>query len=167
MLFLFNNQHMSNKRITNEFNEMVELINKQSIDDHRFIEINKISEDMSNITICFLGPKETPYEELVNVITIQIPKEYPHQAPKMHFINKIFHPNIAKDDGEICLDILKDNWSPVHSLRTVMMSIISLLSDPNPDSPLNGIAANMYQESLKSTENRRKYIKKIQSYDKF
>ena len=115
--------------------------------------------------ICFLGPKETPYEEIVNNISIQIPKEYPHKAPNMRFINRIFHPNISTD-GTICLDILKDNWRPIYTLRTTLMSIISLLSDPNPDSPLNGEAARMYEKSLKTKEARRKYNKMILSFSK-
>ena len=112
------------------------------------------------LDVCFLGPKESPYEETINNIFIQIPSEYPIKAPIMKFQNKIYHPNISTD-GIICLDILKDKWSPVYTIRTIIMSIISLLSDPNPDSPLNGQAAQLYKDSLSSTEARRKYIKMI------
>ncbi|KAH8948533.1 hypothetical protein BDL97_11G098900 [Sphagnum fallax] len=56
-------------------------------------------------------------------------------TPKVHFLTKIYHPNIDKL-GRICLDILKDKWSPALHIRTVLLSIQALLSAPNPDDPL-------------------------------
>jgi ubiquitin-conjugating enzyme (huntingtin interacting protein 2) len=73
-------------------------------------------------------------------------------------------PNISQSDGTICLDVLKDNWRPIYTLRTILISIISLLSDPNPDSPLNSDAATMYKNSLKNTKDRREYLKIIFSH---
>ena len=77
----------------------------------------------------------------------------------MTFKNKIYHPNMSQD-GHICLDILKDKWSPVYTIRTVILSIISLLSDPNPESPLNGQAAQLNKQSKKE------YNKMVLSNDK-
>ncbi|XP_028785569.1 ubiquitin-conjugating enzyme E2 36-like [Neltuma alba] len=57
-------------------------------------------------------------------------------APKVRFLTKIYHPNIDKL-GRICLDILKDKWSPALQIRTVLLSIQALLSAPNPDDPLS------------------------------
>jgi ubiquitin-conjugating enzyme E2 D/E len=148
------------KRITKELKEFNSFINSESMDNHRFISINTINDDILKLDVCFLGPKDSPYEETINNIIIQIPPEYPNKAPIMKFQNKTYHPNISTD-GSICLDILKDKWTPVYTIRTVIMSIISLLSDPNPDSPLNGQAAQLYKESLMSKEARRKYIKMI------
>lgn len=155
---------MNNKRILSEMKELNELLMTTPIDTHRFIEIIK-NDDIYKIEICFLGPKDSPYEELINIINIELPIDYPHQAPKIYFKTKIFHPNIDENNGTICLDILKDKWRPIYTLRTILISIISLLSDPNPESPLNGLAASMYQNSLKSVVDRRKYIKRIISYD--
>ena len=148
------------KRILNEFKELKSTIDSEPIDNHRLIEIENIDDNIYGIRICFIGPKETPYEETLNNIIINIPKEYPNKPPNIRFMNKIFHPNISTE-GNICLDILKENWKPVYSLRTIIMSIISLLSEPNPDSPLNGEAARLYRDSLKSKTDRRKYLKMV------
>lgn len=59
-------------------------------------------------------------------------EDYPMTAPKVRFLTKIYHPNIDKL-GRICLDILKDKWSPALQIRTVLLSIQALLSAPNPD----------------------------------
>jgi len=60
-----------------------------------------------------------------------LPEEYPMAPPKVRFLTKIYHPNIDKL-GRICLDILKDKWSPALQIRTVLLSIQALLSEPNP-----------------------------------
>lgn len=151
------------KRITNEIREIKKLIDGDSFDNHRFIDIIVNEDDIHKMTIICLGPKETPYEEILSTISVSIPYEYPFSPPTIKFVNKIFHPNISTD-GHICLDVLKDKWSPVFSLRTILISIMSLLSDPNPDSPLNGEAAKMYIDSIDSKNTKaelKKYIKKI------
>lgn len=148
------------KRVTNEIKEIRKLINSDSINNHRFIDIIVNEHDINKMTIICLGPKETPYEEILSTISVSVPSGYPYSAPTIKFINKIFHPNISID-GHICLDVLKDKWSPVYTLRTILMSIMSLLSDPNPDSPLNGEAARMYTNSKESKSKLKEYIKKI------
>lgn len=157
----------STKRIITEIKELRNLIEKEPIDEHRFIEVNMINNSINELNIFFMGPKVTPYEEMLNHIVIKIPKEYPNRAPVLQFMNKIFHPNISPD-GRICLDILSSNWKPVYTLRTVLMSIMLLLSDPNPDSPLNGEAANLYKKSIsdKGMKSKYEYIKKIEDYAK-
>jgi ubiquitin-protein ligase len=149
------------KRITNEFKEIKLLIDNEPVDFHRFLSINTIDDDIFKIEVSFLGPKETPYEEIINYVKIKIPERYPHQAPTIGFTNTVYHPNIDMNEGTICLDILKDKWTPVYTLRTILTSIISLLSDPNPDSPLNSTAADEYRKSLKSEEGKIAYTNKI------
>eukprot|EP00049_Salpingoeca_infusionum_P009146 m.151588 g.151588 ORF g.151588 m.151588 type:complete len:91 (-) comp14251_c0_seq7:2759-3031(-) len=61
------------------------------------------------------------------------------------FVTRVFHPNIH-DDGDICLDILQDRWTPSLTTCKVLLSISSLLTDPNPDSPLNDEAAELYMQ---------------------
>ncbi|KAK3103228.1 hypothetical protein FSP39_017584, partial [Pinctada imbricata] len=93
------------------------------------------------------GPKDSPYEGGVFKLELFLPEEYPMAAPKVRFMTKIYHPNIDKL-GRICLDILKDKWSPALQIRTVLLSIQALLSAPNPDDPL----ANDVAEQWKTNE---------------
>ena len=71
-------------------------------------------------------------------------EDYPMAPPKVRFLTKIYHPNIDKL-GRICLDILKDKWSPALQIRTVLLSIQALLSAPNPDDPLANDVAEMWK----------------------
>jgi ubiquitin-conjugating enzyme E2 N len=73
-----------------------------------------------------------------------LPGEYPMTPPKVRFLTKIYHPNVDRI-GRICLDILKDKWSPALQIRTVLLSIQALMSAPNPDDPLNNEAADMWK----------------------
>ena len=75
------------------------------------------------------------------MLEVNIPNNYPYEPPVFKFITKIFHPNID-EHGEICLDILKkDKWSPSLTINKAVISISSLLTDPNEDDPLNSKAA--------------------------
>ncbi|CAI5740470.1 unnamed protein product [Peronospora destructor] len=89
------------------------------------------------------GPRDTPFENRCFELAIQTGPLYPMEPPKMKFITKIFHPNVHFKDGGICLDILKREWSPAWTLRAACLAVISLLSDPAADSPLNCDAGNM------------------------
>ena len=91
-----------------------------------------------------IGPTETPYEGGMFNLKILFPADYPFKPPKITFETRIYHPNINSNGG-ICLDILKDQWSPALSITTVLLSICSLLSDPNPDDPLAPDIANLYK----------------------
>uniref|UniRef100_A0A915EH01 UBC core domain-containing protein n=1 Tax=Ditylenchus dipsaci TaxID=166011 RepID=A0A915EH01_9BILA len=85
--------------------------------------------------VIIAGPDESPFAGGVFKLELFLPEEYPMAAPKVRFMTKIFHPNIDKL-GRICLDILKDKWSPALQIRTVLLSIQALLSAPNPEDPL-------------------------------
>lgn len=75
-----------------------------------------------------------------------LPEDYPMAPPKVRFLTKIYHPNIDKL-GRICLDILKDKWSPALQIRTVLISIQALLSAPNPDDPLSEDVARHWKQN--------------------
>jgi len=97
-------------------------------------------------TATLVGPVGTPYANGVYKLKLIFPKNYPFSAPKITFLTPIYHCNISQS-GEICLDILKDNcsWSPVLTIDKVLLSISSLLSEPNPNDPLVPEIANLYK----------------------
>ncbi len=103
-----------------------------------------------------MGPTETCYEGGVFFLDIKFPKEYPFKPPKVYFVTKIYHPNI-NSSGAICLDILKDQWSPALTISKVLLSICSLLSDPNPDDPLVPEIAKLYKTNKKLYKTKAKY----------
>ena len=91
-----------------------------------------------------MGPKDSPYEGGVFFLNITFPADYPFKPPKVAFTTKIYHPNINAQGG-ICLDILKDQWSPALSISKVLLSISSLLADANPKDPLMPDVARLYE----------------------
>ncbi|PKU47255.1 ubiquitin-conjugating enzyme e2 n [Limosa lapponica baueri] len=110
----------------------------------------KAEPDESNARyfhVVIAGPQDSPFEGGTFKLELFLPEEYPMAAPKVRFMTKIYHPNVDKL-GRICLDILKDKWSPALQIRTVLLSIQALLSAPNPDDPL----ANDVAEQWKTNE---------------
>merc|ERR1711899_111656 len=100
------------------------------------------------------GPADTPFEDGTFKLQIEFSEEYPNKPPKVKFLSKMFHPNVY-NDGSICLDILQNRWSPTYDVSSILTSIQSLLDEPNPNSPANAEAAQLYQE------NRREYEKRV------
>ncbi|KAI7840053.1 hypothetical protein COHA_006184 [Chlorella ohadii] len=94
------------------------------------------------------GPRDTPFDGGVFYVDIQLDDQYPFVPPKMRFITKVWHPNISSANGAICLDILKDQWSPALTLKTALLSLQALLSSPQPDDPQDAVVARQYLSSL-------------------
>eukprot|EP00823_Brevimastigomonas_motovehiculus_P002463 TRINITY_DN1501_c0_g1_i1.p1 TRINITY_DN1501_c0_g1~~TRINITY_DN1501_c0_g1_i1.p1 ORF type:complete len:204 (+),score=35.23 TRINITY_DN1501_c0_g1_i1:58-669(+) len=111
-----------------------------------------VNDDMLHWKGSITGPKGTPYEGGVFVVDIEIPKNYPFTPPKMKFLTKIWHPNVSSVTGAICLDILKNEWSPALTLRTAMLSLQALLSTPNADDPQDAQVATQYKTDRKGWE---------------
>ena len=101
------------------------------------------SDNIMKWKAIIFGPEDTPWEDGVFKLNLEFSEEYPHKPPHVNFTTKIFHPNVYKN-GNICLDILQHNWSPSYGISAILTSIQSLLTDPNPSSPANGEAANLY-----------------------
>lgn len=99
------------------------------------------------------GPEGTPFEDGTFKLTIEFTEEYPNKPPTVRFVSKMFHPNVYAD-GSICLDILQNRWSPTYDVSSILTSIQSLLDEPNPNSPANSQAAQLYQENKREYEKR-------------
>ncbi|KAH9946349.1 ubiquitin-conjugating enzyme/RWD-like protein [Epithele typhae] len=90
------------------------------------------------------GAAGTVYAGLRFKIAIHFPSNYPMAPPTIKFESPCFHPNVDLSTGGICLDILQDKWSAVYSVQTIMLSLQSLLGEPNNASPLNPDASNIW-----------------------
>jgi len=113
-------------------------------------------DDIFEWVATIMGPEGTPYIGGLFFLKINFPSDYPFKPPKVVFTTPIYHCNVNKNGG-ICLDILKDQWSPALTISKVLLSITSLLSDPNPDDPLLPEIANLYKKNrAKHDENARK-----------
>ncbi|XP_014671748.1 PREDICTED: ubiquitin-conjugating enzyme E2 C-like [Priapulus caudatus] len=89
------------------------------------------------------GAQSTVYEGLTYKLSLEFPCAYPYQAPVVKFQTPCFHPNVDQS-GNICLDILKEKWAASYDVRSILLSIQSLLGEPNNESPLNVQAADMW-----------------------
>ncbi|KAH8151785.1 uncharacterized protein LAJ45_04407 [Morchella importuna] len=103
-----------------------------------------IGEDLFHWQATIMGPSESPYTGGVFFLSIAFPTDYPFKPPKVNFTTRIYHPNINAN-GSICLDILRDQWSPALTISKVLLSICSMLTDPNPDDPLVPEIAHVYK----------------------
>ncbi|XP_014060422.1 ubiquitin-conjugating enzyme E2 D4 isoform X1 [Salmo salar] len=104
-----------------------------------------VGEDLFHWQATIMGPTDSPYQGGVFFLTIHFPTDYPFKPPKVAFTTKIYHPNI-NSNGSICLDILRSQWSPALTVSKVLLSICSLLCDPNPDDPLVPDIAHIYKQ---------------------
>jgi len=100
-----------------------------------------------NATI--FGPEGTPWEGGIFSLQLKFPDTYPDNPPKVRFTSNIFHPNVY-GDGTLCLDIIQDKWNPIYTVGSILTSIQSLLTDPNPSSPANPDAARLYRDDIKA-----------------
>jgi ubiquitin-conjugating enzyme E2 N len=110
------------------------------------ISATPYADNLRYFAVAIEGPSDSPYEEGVFQLELFLPHEYPMTPPKVRFLTKIYHPNVDKL-GRICLDILKDKWSPALQIRTVLLSIQALMSAPNPDDPLDNNVAELWKKN--------------------
>jgi ubiquitin-conjugating enzyme E2 N len=108
-----------------------------------------------------LCSQSSPYAGGTFKIEIFLPYDYPMVPPKCHFLTRIYHPNIDRV-GRICLDILKDRWSPALQIDKVCLSILLLLQNPNPEDPLDNKVANVMKTN--PTQFKKNAIKMTKDY---
>lgn len=123
----------------------------------------KDDENMYEWNVMMEGPSDTIYEGGFFKCSLKFPKEYPSKPPTMHIETPdFFHPNVYAEDGKVCISILHEakedqfneqeqmceKWRPVLGVEAVLLSVLSMLSDPNTDSPANVDAAVMMKNDL-------------------
>mmetsp|Transcript_94847 Transcript_94847/g.164049 ORF Transcript_94847/g.164049 Transcript_94847/m.164049 type:complete len:154 (+) Transcript_94847:76-537(+) len=127
---------MARNRLTQELRE----INRNPDPD---ISLEMTGDTIENWRAVVRGPKDSPYEGGSFELKIECSVDYPIRPPHVTFVTKIFHPNVNFSNGDLCLDILKTDWSPAWTLQYVCRAVIALLFEPNADSPLNCDAGNL------------------------
>lgn len=130
---------IATRRITKELQSLAE-------DDGCGVRVCSVGDSLDHLTGFIRGPENTAYAGGVFEIDIVLGHDYPLAPPKMKFITKVYHPNISSQTGAICLDILKKEWSPALSLRTVLLSLQGLLDKPEPNDPQDAEVASIFKE---------------------
>lgn len=124
-------------------------------DDEIFVSM--IDESPFHLIGSFPGPIHSPFEHGLFKVDIVVPEGYPFHPLQMRFITKVYHPNVSSQSGAICLDILKDQWSPVYTLKTTLMSLRSLLCSPEPNDPQDAEVAKHYTTDFHGYEKTARY----------
>ncbi|KAF2673278.1 ubiquitin-conjugating enzyme [Microthyrium microscopicum] len=129
-------------------------------------------DDYFNWIALFNGPEGTPFEGGVFEAELKFPDDYPLKPPTMRFVHKMWHPNVYPD-GKVCISILhpagddpnhyelaSERWSPIQSVEKILISVMSLLAEPNDESPANIEAAKMWRD------HRQQYETTVKAYMK-
>ncbi|KAJ5780352.1 hypothetical protein N7457_005512 [Penicillium paradoxum] len=146
-----------------------ELKGYHSTPNEALLHLGPVDEDLLRWEAVLKGVDGTPYEGKSTQsshfysglwhLRIAIPPNYPLAPPAIHFTTRISHPNISFTTGEICLTLLTtEHWSPVYTLSSTLTAVQQLLTDPQPDSPLNvDVAALLRDGDLAAWESVVRY----------
>ena len=153
---------VSHKRLVKEYKDV---LNSKELLENR-ISIGLVDEsDFTKWKATIIGADDTPYKGGIFNLEVTITPQYPFKPPIVKFITRVYHPNI-NSNGDICLDILKHNWSPALTLDKVLLSIQMLLSNPNADDPLDASSAGIYKaDKAKFDKTVREYVIKYANDD--
>jgi len=140
------------KRLTTEFNQLIKEPNP-----HYSVCLE--NKNLFRWNVLLFGPSETIFEGGIFNCVLEFPSDYPNKPPKFKFTKNIFHPNIYSD-GQVCISILhegqdiygyehiSERWNPSHSVNSILMSLLSILSEPNFESPANVDASKLWRENF-------------------
>ena len=126
------------KRLTKELSNLM----NEDLDDFKILDSN----DIMNWKASIYGQKNSIFDGGKYDLEIKFSLEYPTKPPSVKFLTPIFHPNVYKD-GRICVDILQSEWTPSLNVNSILISLRSLLLDPNNNSPANRDAANLLRKN--------------------
>lgn len=134
------------KRLKKEFENLSS--DAETVDDNYF-----------HWKVALFGPDGSPFYGGTFLVDINFPNEYPFDPPKVHFLTKIYHPNIDSK-GNVCMSVLKDNWLPSITVDNLIDYLKELLKEPNPNDPLVPEIATLFIENhSKYIENARRCTK--------
>lgn len=134
-------------------------------DQQASITLEMADNELNHLTGSFIGPPDTPYAGGVFLVDIRIPNEYPFKPPIMKFDTKVYHPNISSVTGAICLDILKDAWTPILTLKSSLISLQSLFQSPEPNDPQDAEVAKHFISDREGFDKTAKYWTQIYAGD--
>ncbi|XP_037778866.1 ubiquitin-conjugating enzyme E2-17 kDa-like [Penaeus monodon] len=121
---------------------------------------NEDKDDPYIWQVTMLGPPETPYEGGIFFLDMYFSEDYPWMKPKVQFSTAVYHPNV-NSRGEVCLDLLTNNWRPDFTISSVLLGLYSLMADPSPEDFLNLEIANEFRDDReKFNETARDWTKK-------
>jgi len=153
---------MAIKRLQSEYNQIIK-------EPNYFYSVDPDKKNFLKWNVLIIGPDESIFEGGIFNCILEFSKDYPNKPPKFKFTDNIFHPNIYPD-GNVCISILhegediygyeqiNERWNPSHSVNSIIMSILSMLNDPNFESPANVDASKLWRENFNE------YKKKIYEY---
>jgi ubiquitin-conjugating enzyme E2 A len=139
------NLSLAQKRLINDL--------KQFNNDDDTVLASPKEDNIMEWECVIFGPEDTIWDGGCFKLIMKFPSDYPNKAPEVKMMSKVFHPNFY-NDGRICLDILQDQWSPIYDVKSILTSIQSLLTDPNPSSPANAEAAKLYNSNIQEYNKR-------------
>eukprot|EP00388_Colpodella_angusta_P008539 GDKJ01023295.1.p1 GENE.GDKJ01023295.1~~GDKJ01023295.1.p1 ORF type:complete len:150 (+),score=14.11 GDKJ01023295.1:65-514(+) len=140
--------------LTTRITKETEKLAKESVPG---ISAAPTKENPRYFKVLIVGPPESSYEGGMFNLELFLPEEYPMVPPKVRFLTRIYHPNVDKL-GRICLDIIKDKWSPALQVSKVLLSIQNLMASPNPDDPLaNDVAEHWKKDERDAMATARKW----------
>ncbi|ODV89324.1 hypothetical protein CANCADRAFT_3951 [Tortispora caseinolytica NRRL Y-17796] len=128
-------------------------------------EVTLVNDNMQEFYVRFDGPSDTPFQDGLWKIHVELPDQYPYKSPSIGFVNRIFHPNIDELSGSVCLDVINQTWSPMFDMVNIIEVFLpQLLRYPNPTDPLNCHAAGLFSRDQKAYDAKvKEYVAKYAS----